>query len=201
MSKKIITISREFGSGGKYIGILVAKKLGIPFYDKDIIEKIAEESGFVDEFIKRVSEYAPSKSIFAYSFIGRNAAGESIEDKIFAIQKRVISELAEKGPCVIVGRSADYILKDKFGTLNVFIYADMKEKIKRTMSFKGVNQKQAEKLIKETDKKRSINYKYYTGQDWGERTNYMLMLNSTELGVEKTADFIAEIYKKETEKE
>ncbi|MBP3495154.1 MAG: cytidylate kinase-like family protein [Clostridia bacterium] len=201
MSKKIITISREFGSGGKYIGILVAKKLGIPFYDKDIIEKIAEESGFVDEFIKRVSEYAPSKSIFAYSFIGRNAAGESIEDKIFAIQKRVISELAEKGPCVIVGRSADYILKDKFDTLNVFIYADMKEKIKRTMSFKGVNQKQAEKLIKETDKKRSINYKYYTGQDWGERTNYMLMLNSTELGVEKTADFIAEIYKKETEKE
>ena len=201
MSKKIITISREFGSGGKYIGILVAKKLGIPFYDKDIIEKIAEESGFVDEFIKRVSEYAPSKSIFAYSFIGRNAAGESIEDKIFAIQKRVISELAEKGPCVIVGRSADYILKDKFDTLNVFIYADMKEKNKRTMIFKGVNQKQAEKLIKETDKKRSINYKYYTGQDWGERTNYMLMLNSTELGVEKTADFIAEIYKKETEKE
>ncbi len=201
MSKKIITISREFGSGGKYIGILVAKKLGIPFYDKDIIEKIAEESGFVDEFIKRVSEYAPSKSIFAYSFIGRNAAGESIEDKIFAIQKRVITELAEKGPCVIVGRSADYILKDKFDTLNVFIYADMKEKIKRTMSFKGVNQKQAEKLIKETDKKRSINYKYYTGQDWGERTNYMLMLNSTELGVEKTADFIAEIYKKEIEEE
>lgn len=199
MSKKIITISREFGSGGKYIGILVAKKLGIPFYDKDIIEKIAAESGFVDEFIKRVSEYAPSKSIFAYSFIGRNAVGESIEDKIFAIQKKVICELAEKGPCVIVGRSADYILKKKFDTLNVFIYADMAEKIKRTMSFKGVNEKQAQKLIKDTDKKRSINYKYYTGQDWGDRTNYMLMLNSTELGVEKTADFIAQIYKSETE--
>ncbi|MBQ7907239.1 MAG: cytidylate kinase-like family protein [Clostridia bacterium] len=196
MKEKIITISREFGSGGKYIGILVAKKLGIPFYDKDIIEKIAEESGCVDEFIKRVSEYAPSKSIFAYSFIGRGASGESIEDKIFAIQQKVIKELAEKGPCVIVGRSADYILRD-MDTLNVFIYADEAQKVKRTMSFKGVTKKEAEKLIKETDKRRSINYKYYTGQNWGERQNYTVMLNSTILGVEKTADIIAEIYNKE----
>ncbi|MBO5286704.1 MAG: cytidylate kinase-like family protein [Clostridia bacterium] len=194
MSEKIITISREFGSGGKYIGMLVAKKLGIPFYDKDIIEKIAEESGFVDDFIKRVSEYAPSKSIFAYSFIGRNAFGESIEDKIFNIQKRVIRDLAKKGPCVIVGRSADYILKKDFDTFDVFVYADPKEKVERTMSFKSVSKKEAEKLIKETDKKRSINYKYYTGQNWGERTNYTLMVNSTRLGVEKTADLIVSLY-------
>jgi cytidylate kinase len=194
MAEKIITISREFGSGGKYIGLLVAKKLGIPCYDKDIIEKIAEESGFVDDFIKRVSEYAPSKSIFAYSFVGRSANGESIEDKIFAIQTKVIKELAEKGPCVIVGRSADYILRD-MDTLNVFIYANHKERVKRTMSFKGVSQKDAEKLIYETDKKRSINYKYYTGKDWGARENYTVMLNSTELGVEKTAEFIAQLYK------
>ena len=191
MSNKIITISREFGSGGKYIGILVAKKLGIPFYDKDIIEEIAKDSGFADEVIKRASEYAPSKSIFAYSFVGRNANGESIEDKIFAIQTRVIKELAAKGPCVIVGRSADYILKD-MDTLNVFIYASQKEKVKRTMSFKGVSQKEAEKLISETDKRRSINYKYYTGQSWGDRENYTVMLNSTDLGVEKTAEFIVE---------
>ena len=193
---KIITISREFGSGGKYIGILVAQKLGIPCYDKDVIEKIAEESGFVDDFIKRVTEYAPSKSIFAYSFVGRSASGESIEDKIFAIQKKVIRELADKGPCVFVGRSADYILRN-YDTLDVFVYASMEEKIKRTMSFKGVNEKEAKKLIKETDKKRSINYKYYTGKTWGERENYTVMLNSTDLGVEKTADFIAEIYRKE----
>ena len=199
MSNKIITISREFGSGGKYIGILVAQKLGIPCYDKDIIEKIAEESGFVDDFIKRVTEYAPSKSIFAYSFVGRSASGESIEDKIFAIQKKVIRELADKGPCVFVGRSADYILRN-YDTLDVFVYASMEEKIKRTMSFKGVNEKEAKKLIKETDKKRSINYKYYTGKTWGERENYTVMLNSTDLGVEKTADFIAEIYRKEIAK-
>ncbi len=199
MSNKIITISREFGSGGKYIGILVAKKLGIPCYDKDIIEKIAEESGFVDDFIKRVSEYAPSKSIFAYSFVGRSASGESIEDRIFAIQKKVIRELADKGPCVIVGRSADYILRN-YDTLDVFIYAPTEDKIKRTMNFKGLNEKDAKKLIKETDKKRSINYKYYTGRTWGERENYTVMLNSTDLGIEKTADFIAEIYRRETEK-
>lgn len=195
-NKRIITISREFGSGGKYIGMLVAKKLGIPFYDKDIIERIAKESGFVDEFIKRVSEYAPSKSIFAYSFVGRSANGESIEDKIFAIQTKVIKELAEKGPCVIVGRSADYILRE-MDPLNVFIYASHKEKVKRTMSFKGVSQKEAEKLIYETDKKRSINYKYYTGKEWGARENYTVMLNSTDLGVERTAEFIAQLYKQE----
>ena len=199
MSNKIITISREFGSGGKYIGILVAKKLGIPCYDKDIIERIAEESGFVDDFIKRVSEYAPSKSIFAYSFVGRSASGESIEDRIFAIQKKVIRELADKGPCVIVGRSADYILRN-YDTLDVFIYAPMEDKIRRTVNFKNLSEKEAKKLIKETDKRRSINYKYYTGRTWGERENYTVMLNSTDLGIEKTADFIAEIYKKEIQK-
>ena len=196
---KIITISREFGSGGKYIGILVAKKLGIPCYDRDIIEKIAEESGFVDDFIKRVTEYAPSKSIFAYSFVGRSISGESIEDKIFAIQEKVIKELADKGPCVIVGRSADYILRN-YDTLDVFIYASNAEKVKRTMRFKGVSEREARKLVKDTDKKRSNNYKYYTGKTWGERENYTVMLNSTDLGIEKTADFIAEIYKSETEK-
>ncbi len=199
MANKVITISREFGSGGKYIGILVAKKLGIPCYDRDIIEKIAEESGFVDEFIKRVTEYAPSKSIFAYSFVGRSASGESIEDKIFAIQEKVIRELADKGPCVIVGRSADYILRD-YDTLDVFIYAPVTDKVRRTMRFKNVSEKEAKKLVKETDKKRSINYKYYTGKNWGERENYTVMLNSTDLGVEKTAEFIAEIYRRETEK-
>ncbi|MBR2944669.1 MAG: cytidylate kinase-like family protein [Clostridia bacterium] len=198
MSNKVITISREFGSGGKYIGILVAKKLGIPCYDRDIIEKIAEESGFVDDFIKRVSEYAPSKSIFAYSFVGRSASGESIEDKIFAIQEKVIRELADKGPCVIVGRSADYILR-KYDTLDVFVYAPLEDKIARTMRFKNLSEKEAKKLVKDTDKKRSINYKYYTGKNWGERENYTVMLNSTALGIEKTAEFIAEIYRKETQ--
>lgn len=194
MGNKIITISRELGSGGKYIGELVAKKLNIPFYDKEIMEKVAEETGFVDQFVERISEYAPSKNIFAYAFVGRSASGESIEDYINNIQRKIILDLAEKSPCVIVGRSADYILKDKHDTLNVFICGDIAEKKKRLSSLRGITEEEAEKLMKETDKKRSINYKYYTGQTWGNIKNYTMVLNSTKIGVEKCADIIVSTY-------
>lgn len=194
MGNKIITISRELGSGGKYIGELVAKKLNIPFYDKEIMEKVAEETGFVDQFVERISEYAPSKNIFAYAFVGRSASGESIEDYINNIQRKIILDLAEKSSCVIVGRSADYILKDKYDTLNVFICGDIEEKKKRLSSLRGITEEEAEKLMKETDKKRSINYKYYTGQTWGNIKNYTMVLNSTKIGVEKCADIIVSTY-------
>ena len=194
MGNKIITISRELGSGGKYIGELVAKKLNIPFYDKEIMEKVAEETGFVDQFVERISEYAPSKNIFAYAFVGRSASGESIEDYINNIQRKIILDLAEKSPCVIVGRSADYILKYKHDTLNVFICGDIAEKKKRLSSLRGITEEEAEKLMKETDKKRSINYKYYTGQTWGNIKNYTMVLNSTKIGVEKCADIIISTY-------
>lgn len=194
MGNKIITISRELGSGGKYIGELVSKKLGIPFYDKEIMEKVAEETGFVDQFVERISEYAPSKNIFAYAFVGRSASGESIEDYINNIQRKIILDIAEKSPCVIVGRSADYILKDKHDTLNVFICGDIEEKKKRLSSLRGITEEEAEKLMKETDKKRSINYKYYTGQTWGNIKNYTMVLNSTKIGVEKCADIIVSTY-------
>ena len=194
MGNKIITISRELGSGGKYIGELVAKKLNIPFYDEEIMEKVAEETGFVDQFVERISEYAPSKNIFAYAFVGRSASGESIEDYINNIQRKIILDLAEKSPCVIVGRSADYILKDKHDTLNVFICGDIAEKKKRLSSLRGITEEEAEKLMKETDKKRSINYKYYTGQTWGNIKNYTMVLNSTKIGVEKCADIIISTY-------
>ncbi|MBQ8448722.1 MAG: cytidylate kinase-like family protein [Clostridia bacterium] len=192
---KIITISREYGSGGKYIGELTAKKLGIPFYDKEIMEKIAEETGFVREFVEKLAEYAPSGSIFAYAFVGRNRAGESIEDYIHAAQRKIILELAEKGDCVIVGRSADYILKGKHETVDVFIHGDMAAKTERVCRFHGVSPADAEKLLRDTDKKRSVNYKYYTGETWGEAKNYTLTLNSTKIGIERCADIIAEIYK------
>ncbi|MBQ7290460.1 MAG: cytidylate kinase-like family protein [Clostridia bacterium] len=191
---KIITISREYGSGGKYIGELVAQKLGIPFYDKEIMEKIAEETGFVSEFIEKLAEYAPSKSIFAYAFVGRNQAGESVEDYIHNVQRKIILELAEKGDCVFVGRSADYILQGKHELLNVFIHGDTAAKKERVCRFHGVIPSDAEKLMRETDKKRSINYRYYTGETWGEAKNYTLTLNSTKIGVENCADIIAGIY-------
>ncbi len=195
MSNKIITISREYGSGGKYIGELVAQKLGIPFYDKEIMEKIAEETGFVKDFIERLAEYAPSKNIFSYAFVGRNSAGESMEDYIQNVQRKIILDIASEGSCVIVGRSADYILKGKAETIDVFIRGDLDEKIQRICEYRGVSESEAAKLIRDTDKKRSVNYKYYTGQSWGNIKNYDLVLNSTSIGVENCADIIAKTYK------
>lgn len=195
MSKnKIVTIGREFGSGGLYIGELVAKHLGIPFYDKELIDRIAEETGMVRQYVERLSEYAPTKSIFAYSFVGRGSTGESIEDYIMNIQRKVLLDLAEEGPCVIVGRSADYVLRNHAELLNVFVQGDMDDKVRRVCELKHVEESEAIRLIKDTDKRRSINYKYFTGQTWGDRRNYTVVLNSTRIGVEKTAEIIASLY-------
>lgn len=193
---KIITISREFGSGGKYIGECVAKKLGIPYYDSIIMEKIAEETGYVKEYVEQIAEYAPSKSIFSYAFVGRNTAGESIEDYVQKIQRKIIIDLANEGPCVIVGRCADFILADRHDCLNVFIRGNTEDKKQRLAEFHGVAPENAEKVMKDTDKKRSINYKYYTGRTWGNYKNYTIMLNSTEIGIERCVDIIADLYDK-----
>ena len=124
MKKRIITISREFGSGGRFIGEEVAKKLGIAYYDKNIINEIAEKSGLSPEYIQENAELSPKKGLFAYAFAGRDVTGKSVEDLVYEAQRKVILELAEKEPCVIIGRNADYILKDRDDVLNVFIHGD-----------------------------------------------------------------------------
>ena len=121
MEKKIITISREFGSGGRTIGRQLAEKLGIPYYDREIIIKVAEESGLDQKFIEEMGEYAPSKNFFSYAFVGRSIDGLSTNDYIWNLQCNIIRDLAEKGPCVIVGRCGDYVLKDHPNVVNVFI--------------------------------------------------------------------------------
>ncbi len=191
---KVITISREFGSGGRFIGEEVAKKLNIPFYDKEILEKVAEQTGFVKEYVEKLAEYAPSKSIFAYSFVGRNSAGESMEDYIHNVQRQIILNIASKGPCVIVGRSADYLLQGSVACLNVFVHGDMPHKIARIKEIYHVDDANAEKMIRDMDKKRSINYKYYTGNTWGACQNYTISLNSSELGIEKCVDIITSLF-------
>ena len=127
MAKKIITISREFGSGGRSIGKLVAEKLGIAYYDKELVKKVALETGFDEEYIEQEGEYAPAKSWLAYAFSARGTHnvvnGLSAEDFLWAMQRKVILDLAEKEPCVIVGRCSDYILKDRTDCLHVFIHA------------------------------------------------------------------------------
>ena len=131
MAKRIITISREFGSGGRFIGEEVAKKLGIAYYDKDIIGQIAEKSGFSTEYIKENAELSPKKGLFGYAFAGRDLTGKSVEDMVYEAQRKVILEIAEKESCVIIGRNADFILKDREDVLNVFIHGDMPEKVQR----------------------------------------------------------------------
>ena len=129
MEKKIITISREYGSGGRFIGEEIAKALGIAYYDKDIIAEVAKQTGFDAEYIEHNAELAPKTGLFAYSFVGRDASGRSIEDMVFETQRNIILELAEKQPCVIIGRNADYILRDRKDVLNVFIHGNLEDKI------------------------------------------------------------------------
>ena len=195
MAKRIITISREFGSGGRFIGEEVAKKLGIAYYDKNIIGQIAEKSGLSPEYIQENAELSPKKGLFAYAFSGRDITGKSVEDMVYEAQRNIILELAEKEPCVIIGRNADYILKDRDDVLNVFIYGDMPEKIKRITGLHNVEEKEAVKMMADTDKRRRTNYNFYTDQNWGKASNYTLCLNSSQLGYDRCEMIIMECVK------
>ena len=200
MEKKIITISREFGSGGRSIGRAVADKLGIPFYDKELVEQIALESGFAPNFVEEHGEHAPGKSIFAYAFAPQGVPGVmnglSTADFLWNIQCSVILQLAEKGPCVIVGRNADYILKDREDVLHVYIHADKEFRADRIVRLYGESEKSPEARLNEKDKRRKINYQHYTGRSWGVAQNYDVCFNSGVLGVDYIADIIVDMVKK-----
>lgn len=193
MSKKIITISREFGSGGRYIGEEVANKLGIKCYDREIIIKTAEKTGLAEKYIEKMGEYSPNKSIFSYAFVGRGRDGSSIEDMMYSVQREVILELADQEPCVIVGRCADYILKDRDDCIHEFICGNEKEKEKRIRRLYRKSGDETIKMMKEIDRKRSINHRYYTDQVWGMSKNYTISLNSSEIGYEKCIEILADL--------
>ena len=195
MEKRIITISREFGSGGRFIGEEVAKKLGISYYDKDIIGQIAEQSGFSPEYIRENAELSPKKGLFAYAFSGRDITGKSVEDMVYETQRNVILKIAEKESCVIIGRNADFILKDREDVLNVFIHGDMPKKVQRICKLYNVAEADVAKMITETDKRRRTNYNFYTDQKWGMAKNYTLSLNSSQLGYDRCEKIILECVK------
>lgn len=195
MSYKIITISREFGSGGRFIGEETAKRLGIAFYDREIIAKVADDLGLSEKYVADRGEYAPSKNIFSYAFIGRDINGNSIADQIYSYQQKIIKELAAKEACVIVGRSADYILSGRDDVLNVFIQGNKADKIVRIKEIYSKSDDEAAKMIKDTDKKRSVNYRYCTDQEWGSRKNYDIVLNSSTLGYDNCIDVISRLYR------
>ena len=195
MAKRIITISREFGSGGRFIGEEVARKLGIAYYDKNIISQIAEKSGLSPEYIQENAELSPKKGLFAYALAGRDITGKSVEDMVYEAQRKVILDLAKKEPCVIIGRNADFILKDRDDVLNVFIHGDMPEKIQRITDLYNVEKQKAVKMMEDTDKRRKTNYNFYTDQNWGKASNYTLCLNSSQLGYDRCEKIIMECSK------
>lgn len=197
MEKKIITISREFGSGGRTIGHEVANKLGIPFYDKELVDQIALESGFAPKFVEEHGEHAPGNSLFSYAFAHHGVPGVmnglSTADFLWNIQCGVILQLAEQGPCVIVGRNADYILKDRKDVLHTFIHADKEFRADRIVRLYGESEKSPEARLLDKDKRRRVNYHHYTGRNWGEAQNYDISLNSSVLGIERCVDIIVSL--------
>ena len=157
--------------------------------------EIAEKSGLSPEYVQENAELSPKRGLFAYAFAGRDITGKSVEDLVHEAQRKVILDLAEKEPCVIIGRNADYILKDRDDVLNVFIHGDMPEKIKRITGLYNVKEKEAVKMMADTDKRRRTNYNFYTDQNWGKASNYTLCLNSSQLGYDRCEMIIMECVK------
>lgn len=195
MAAKIITVSRQFGSGGRTIARELAQKLGYDYYDKEIIDNVALETGFSKEFIAQKGEEAPGKTVFSYGFESAGVSGimngMTANDYLWTVQRKVILDIAAKGkPCVIVGRSADYILREYDGVLNVYIYSDMEHRVERILKLYGSSEKKPEKRLTEKDKKRAANHKHFTDLEWGFAPNYDISLNSGKLGIEKCVDIL-----------
>lgn len=190
----IITISRQFGSGGRTVGKLAAEKLGIPCYDQKLIEQVAQNSGFAKEYIEDFGEYADHRTWLGKMFSSSNRFdGMSNQDRIWVEQRKVILQAAES-PCIIVGRCADYILKDRDDVLNVFIHADDKFRAERIVNLYGERAENPEKRLKDKDKRRAAYYKDYTETDWGIAANYHVAMDSGKLGLENCVKILVDIY-------
>ena len=192
MNNRIITISREFGSGGRTIGKMVAQKLGIPCYDAELIEKIAQQTGYTSDYVRMDGE-GDSEGWLSNIFTNR-AFGPTNQDKMWEVQSRIILELSEKGPCVIVGRCADYVLRGKADCLNVFIYAAPEKRAERIVKEYGEREETPEIRIKEKDKRRAAYHRFYTDMKWGHAQNYDLCLDSGTIGIEKCAAIISQLF-------
>ena len=191
---RIITISRQFGSGGRTIGKEVAERLRIPCYDSEILEKVVEASGFSRDYVEERGEYLSGKSSFFQAFVDRDYNGHSIQDDIFMIQQEVILDLA-KSPCVFVGRCADYILRDRNDCLKVFIHADMESRARRIVEQYGEKSDSPMKRLKDKDSRRAAYYQFYTDMKWGDVRNYHIALDSGSLGIHKCVDILENLWK------
>lgn len=197
--KTIITISRQFGSGGREVGKKLAEALGIPFYDKELIEMAAKESG-IDEELFEDEEYRTSRGFYLLGAIGftlgspiTSISEMSLNDRLFLVQSETIENIAEKGPCVIVGRCADYVLEEKHSTINIFIHASMKDRKERAIHSYEVDERNIEASITKIDKRRANYYNYYTDRKWGAAENYDIVLNSSKFGIDGCVEIIKQI--------
>lgn len=192
MKNRIITISREFGSGGRTVGKRTAEQLGIPCYDRELIQKIAGKSGFDEGYIKSLDETAPGG--FLASAFSNRTFGQTNEDYLWNIQRKVILELAEQGPCVIVGRCADFILRDQADCLTVFIHADQAFRAQRIMQVYGEREDSPEQRIRDKDKRRAAYHRFYTDMKWGYAKNYQISLDSGLLGIDACVEVLKMLY-------
>ena len=198
--KKLITISRQYGSGGRIIGKILAEKLGVPFFDKEIIDMAVEASGYSREVIEGAEMKA--KSGFAYSLASALSFNEgsvgtlSVNDRLFLAQFQVIKEIGDTDQGVIIGRCADYVLREKPGVTNVFIYGEMEDRIARAIEKYGDSEENIKNTINSIDKARSNYYNYHTGYKWGDYKNYNLCINSSYITEEEAAELIKDYVEK-----
>ena len=191
MNSRIVTIGREFGSGGRTIGRMLAQKRGIPCYDREIIEEIAEKSGFARQYIEEMGEYG-QPGILGALFTNRlYYQGQSNEDLIWTYQRELIYELAERESCVIVGRCADYILRERKDVLRVFIHADLDFRARRIVDVYGERETAPEQRLREKDRRRAASYQFYTDMKWGDARNYHISLDASALGIQRCAELLS----------
>jgi len=198
--KTIITIGRQFGSGGKEIGIRVAKELGIPFYDKELLQEAAKKSGLCEKIFENFDErpksllYSIAMDSYMFALPG-SGVGDSLEQQVYLATFNTIRHIADQGPCVIIGRCADYVLRQNSGCLNIFISASMEDRVKRIMDRYNLTEKEAATAIKRTDRRRKNYYETYTDQNWGSTDSHQLLINVSKLGMERTLGLIEYLYK------
>lgn len=190
----IITISRQYGSGGRELGQKLAERLGIPYYDKELIILAAERSGYARSLFEEADQKASNSVIFSLMRAGSmaNTYDMPLNDKIYLIQSSVIQQVARKGSCVIVGRCADYVLQDKFPCLNVFIHAGLQQRMDRAVRLYGLSPDDVQSTLLRTDKRRETYYNYYTGRKFGDARNYTLSLDSLGVGIDNAVRVLAD---------
>ncbi len=198
MPDRIITISRQYGSGGRIIAEQVSKRLNIPFYDKELIGLTAEKSGFHTDFIKEHEQKISNSFLYSLA-VGQHYSnggqGLPLADRLYIAEKEIIESLAKDGPCVIVGRCADYILRDNFNLFNIFLCGDYEARVKRIKEVYKLDTEASVQKIKRIDKARANHYNHFTDNAWGKAENYDMVINTSTFGIDKTAEIIAELYK------